>query len=42
MSICSNSPGSFECACNQGYRLQFDGRSCVGAYLQRLADCDNV
>ena len=28
--ICKNTEGSFDCSCFMGYRLQEDGRSCLG------------
>ena len=28
--ICTNSDGSFECSCQDGYQIQDDGRSCAG------------
>lgn len=31
--ICGNTIGSFNCACNPGYRLMLDGRSCEGRIL---------
>ena len=27
---CANTDGSFECSCNQGYRLSSDGVNCIG------------
>ena len=32
-SLCINTPGSFSCACEQGYLLMPDGRSCQGKLL---------
>ena len=29
---CTNTPGSYECECNHGYKLRRDGRSCIGMY----------
>ena len=29
-SLCVNTPGSFNCYCNSGYKLTADGRSCIG------------
>jgi len=34
--LCENLPGSFRCACMDGYRLQVNGTKCAGntvAYL---------
>ena len=31
---CSNTPGSFECKCRDGYSLDLDGSSCSGEYIQ--------
>ena len=28
--VCVNTPGSYSCACNVGYRLNADGRTCQG------------
>ena len=28
--ICENSPGSFQCACDDGFNLQADNTSCSG------------
>jgi hypothetical protein len=28
--ICVNTPGSFVCDCNQGYRLEIDQKTCNG------------
>ena len=30
--ICLNDFGSYSCACNNGYRLGSDGRTCIGNY----------
>ena len=27
--VCVNTPGSFKCFCNQGYELDYDGKSCT-------------
>ena len=32
--ICTNNAGSFSCACNSGYQLQPDGRTCLGEFNQ--------
>ena len=29
--ICNNTVGAFECSCNEGFRLDEDGRTCDGA-----------
>lgn len=31
--ICVNTPGSYECQCNNGYRLSSDGFTCEGIYI---------
>ena len=28
--ICTNTDGSFECSCNQGYSLSSDRTNCIG------------
>ena len=28
--VCNNNMGSFTCGCNLGYRLDTDGRTCIG------------
>ena len=30
--VCVNTPGSYECQCNIGYRLSSDGFTCEGSY----------
>ena len=30
--LCINIEGSFQCACNSGYTLDHDGRTCLGKY----------
>ena len=30
---CVNSPGSHHCACNEGYTLAANARTCIGKYL---------
>ena len=30
-AVCSNTPGSFTCACNEGY--SGDGMTCAGEYV---------
>ena len=42
--MCTNTPGSFECACNPGYQLAMDGTSCEGTpvnvkYNTHFNDC---
>lgn len=34
---CTNTVGSFQCSCNDGYLLDDDGRSCDGTLI-----CNNV
>ena len=31
--VCVNTPGSYECQCNIGYRLSSDGFTCEGIYI---------
>lgn len=33
---CVNTPGSFECICNEGYTLATDQRTCVGKFKSSL------
>ena len=33
---CTNTQGSFQCGCNNGFTLGGDGRTCVGMYTQVL------
>ena len=30
--ICVNVPGRYECRCEMGYRLDMNGRTCLGQY----------
>ena len=30
---CSNSPGSYECTCKEGFELNTNGYNCTGSYL---------
>ena len=30
---CVNTPGSYHCECNEGYRLAADGKSCIREFL---------
>ena len=30
--MCTNTVGSFVCGCNEGYRLDDDGATCIGMY----------
>ena len=30
---CTNTDGSFQCSCNNGYLLDDDGRSCDGMFM---------
>ena len=34
--ICSNTEGSFECSCNNGYELDDDQRTCIGKLTIRM------
>lgn len=31
--LCVNNPGSFECACKDGYILREDGETCSGKFI---------
>ena len=31
--ICTNTEGSFECSCREGYVLDNDGQNCLGTYI---------
>ena len=28
--LCTNTPGSYQCSCNNGYTLNLDGHNCSG------------
>ena len=30
--VCVNTPGSYQCSCNEGYSLMDDGESCEGGH----------
>ena len=30
---CINTPGSYHCSCDQGFKLTGDDHSCIGKYL---------
>lgn len=32
VASCANSPGSYECTCNEGYTLASDSHTCIGMY----------
>ena len=34
--LCINTPGSFTCDCNKGYRLNIDQRTCDGRVLANI------
>lgn len=34
--ICQNLPGTFECACEEGYFLQVDGKQCAGSRIMSM------
>lgn len=34
---CTNSEGSYECSCSEGYALMPDGRSCAG--MAKIKKC---
>ena len=40
--ICTNTVGSFECSCNSGYRLDDNGRNCLGRYSAITGLCDVI
>lgn len=33
---CHNTPGSYECSCDDGYQLSTDKRHCLGMFLTLL------
>ena len=40
--ICSNTLGSFQCSCNSGYQLDFNGRSCSGRQLYGIHNMHTI
>lgn len=38
--LCTNTESSFECRCQEGYRLQDDGRKCTGKFKARYCMAD--
>lgn len=40
--LCSNTEGSYECNCNDGYELHQDGRICVGKLSSFTLSCDGM
>ena len=35
MELCDNTPGSYQCYCQDGYELSSDNYNCTGAYIRK-------
>lgn len=43
VGICENIPGSYRCACGEGYRIGADSRSCEGEWkISSFQKCMNI